>query len=268
MKYTISDTQIEFHGPDDQVAAVYVLDDPYKPHFRELYTPAGLSATMVSPVDHRHHKGLMYALKTTDVNFWEEDPGTGHCGVQDIQSTTEIEGGFQQDIHWREEMGGNHTYRETRTITCRAIENAFEWTWRTQRRALRDHELDVSFWLLELEDGRKVNYHGLGIRLPWAWCWGGKNYGTVECEGKPVSYKEASGTRASSVGFSSKVDGHWAPPTASVTIQQEQDFGWFAFREIFPYLSVGPTILGGFSVSEGETFDETYRILIADRPAG
>ncbi len=267
MTHTLTETHIEFRGPEGQIAGVYVLNDLFKPHFRELYTPAGHPVTMVSPIDHRHHKGLMYALKTTDVNFWEEDPGSGHCGVQDIQSTTGTEGGFRQEILWREEMGGLHTYQETRSITCRPLETAYEWTWHTRRTALRDHELDVSFWLLELEDGRNINYHGLGIRLPWAWCWGGKNMGTVECDGQPVTYQEAAGTTAKSVGFSNKVDGHWTPPVASVTIEQNSDFGWFAFRERFPYLSVGPTILGGFTVSEGETFDETYRILVADRPA-
>jgi len=253
------------------VAGEYVLDTPYKPFFRTLRTPAGHNCTLVSPADHRHHRGLMYALKTEEVNFWEEDPGTGQCGVQEILSTDLMEDGFRQTLLWREEQGGFHTYNETRTITCTPKGNGFEWSWHTKRVSLRDHRLIVSGWLLELEDGSKVNYHGLGVRLPWVWVWGGPkgdpgHFGTIEVNGAPASQNQASGSTVASVGLVGLIDGFWDPPRAAVTITQEQEFGWFALREGFPYLSVGPSILGDLDVAEGTETEETYRIFVEDRP--
>lgn len=72
---------------DGKQFAKYLLNDPFKPHFSSLKTPAGRETTLVSPGDHRHHKGLMYALRCEDLNFWEEHPGDGHCGVQEPRST-------------------------------------------------------------------------------------------------------------------------------------------------------------------------------------
>ncbi len=264
MKLDLNEERVRFESAG-RCAGEYVLNDRYKPHFRSIYTPAGHNCTLVSPGDHRHHKGMMYALKCEDVNFWEEDPGSGHCGIQEILSTELIEGGLRQELLWREEGGGLQTYRETRTITCEAEDKAFVWTWHTQREALRDHQLVVSFWLLELEDGRKINYHGLGIRLPWIWCWNGKAFGTVESNGEAVEYKQASGSQVKQLGFSGLIDGYWERTWAAVSIEQEQDFGWFALREGFPYISVGPSILGGLDVAQGQISEESYRIRVEDR---
>lgn len=262
------DQKIEF-CEQGTVAGVYRLDDLFKPHFSELRTPAGHAVTMVSPGDHRHHKGMMYALKCDDLNFWEEEPGSGHCGVQEVKQTELLEDGFEQELLWREESGGLLTYEERRKVTCSldAANRGYLWTWQSQRTALRDHQLVKSGWTVEIEDGRKINYHGLGIRLPWMWAYGDANMGSILANEMPLSDREACGRHDRSLGMWGLIDGCWQRTEARVTISQTHGFAWFVLRSGFAYLSTGPTIEEELSVQAGDNFSETYTILIQDQPA-
>ena len=47
-------------------------DVPYKPYADLLFSPAGVQVLRDSPMDHKHHHGLMYALSVDNINFWEE----------------------------------------------------------------------------------------------------------------------------------------------------------------------------------------------------
>ncbi len=251
----------------DKVAGHYVLDDPYKPYMHPLRTPAGHPVTVAMPGDHRHHKGLMYALKCEDVNFWEEEPGTGHCGMQEIRSTANAEGGIVQEILWREEGGGLQTYNEQRRITCELSEDSkrFEWTWSTRRESLRDHKLVKSPWSLADGSGRKINYHGLGIRLPWMWRFGNDNFNGVEQDGEPVKAEEAHGTTGSQIGWWGLIDGYWSPPKAAVTLRQEHGFGWFVLKGDFAYIAAGPSNLEEIEIRAGDVFEEIYHLTVEDR---
>lgn len=256
--------EVRFLG-DKVTAGIYRLDDPFKPYLHPMCTPKGHLVTNCSPGDHRHHKGLMYGLCCKDLVFWEENPGAGDCGVQEIVSTTPIEGGIRQELLWRAEKGDLHTYKETREITCMQEEDAFLWTWKTHRVALRSHRLVKSHWSMDLPDGRKVNYHGLGIRLPWMWCWGGPGQEMIELNGERVKAPDAAGTRARSVGFVGQIDGQWEHTDAAVNITQSQEYGWYVLRDGFPYLAVGPSNLEEVDVARGQVFDETYEIRVEDR---
>ena len=256
------------------VAGEYVLDDPFKPFFRTLKTPAGHNTVVVSPGDHRHHKGLMYGLRCADLNFWEEAPGSGHCGVhcgvQEILATETMEDGIRQELFWREEHGRLETYRETRAISCRREGDAFVWTWKTRRKALRNHRLVKSEWSLEIADDRKINYHGLGIRLPWVWAHGGddtRSCNGVDIAGDASTPSKACGTSGPEVTWWGLIDGHWCPPKAFVHMSQppEQAFTWFVLKGDFPYLAVGPTNGEEREVGKGEVFEESYTIRVGDR---
>jgi hypothetical protein len=219
------------------------------------------------PGDHRHHKGLMYALRCEDLNFWEEDPGSGHCGIQEIRETTVEDGALLQQILWREEGGRLHTYHEQRRVTCNLSDDRqrFEWTWSTRRESLRDHRLVKSPWSLEDQSGRKINYHGLGIRLPWMWRFGNDNFNGVEKEGHPVEAADAHGTNGSTMGWWGLIDGHWTPPKAAVTLRQDHGFGWFVLKGHFPYLAAGPSNLEELDVKAGDVFTEDFQITVEDR---
>ena len=254
-----------FFRHDGMLAGEYVLRDPFKPHFRILNTPKGHNTVLVSPGDHRHHKGLMYALRCADLNFWEED--LGESGVQEIIGTVGMENGIQQELLWRSIKGGRETYREVRSITgaFNPASHAFEWSWQTRRTALRDHQLIKSEWSMAIPDGRSINYHGLGIRFPWMWRYPGDWAGAVEVDGIPAEPVRVCGSSGAAVGFSGLIDGEWERTYAAVTLKQNQDFTWFVLKGDFPYLAVGPSNAEGFAVKAGEVFEETYEIVVEDR---
>jgi hypothetical protein len=255
---------------DGRAVGEYVLNDPYKPHFRSLRTPAGHETTLVSPGDHRHHKGLMYALRCEDLNFWEEIPRE-ECGVQTILDTKLMAdgSGIVQDLLWTDMDGGKETYREERRIsaTHEAASSAFVYTWHTRRTALRDHRLVKSPWSMKMPDGRRINYHGLGFRPPWMWCFPLDEFGAVEVNGTPCDPMEACGQTAEAVGFWGLIDGQWERTKAAVTLGQPagQGFTWFVLKKDFPYLSVGPSNAEELDISAGEVFEEHYTVRVEDR---
>ncbi|MFW6217603.1 MAG: DUF6807 family protein [Verrucomicrobiota bacterium] len=255
-------------GPD--VAGEYVIGDRFKPYLHPLRTPAGHVVTVAMPGDHRHHKGLMYGLRCADLNFWEEDPGSGQCGVQEVLDTEISAVGVCQQILWREEGGSLETYREEREISCAIREDgtAFDWTWISRRKALRDHRLIKSEWSLEVPDGRAINYHGLGIRLPWLWAFGGdeaRAFSGVDAGDRPSTPMSACGANGPKVTWWGGIDGHWSPPLAAVTLKQKQRDTWFLIKGDFPYLAVGPSNLEELEVAAGDTFEEHFTITVEDR---
>jgi len=58
---------------------------PRKPYVRELSTPGGVQILRDAVADHKHHHGLMFAIKVEGIDFWSETEknGTekprGHC---------------------------------------------------------------------------------------------------------------------------------------------------------------------------------------------
>ena len=254
------------------VAGRYVLNDPFKPYLHPLRTPAGHVVTDCMPGDHRHHKGLMYALRCADLNFWEEDVGTEQAGVQKGLSVEALDlgpgvAGLRQRVRWQHESGERPTYDETREIVCRqdATRRAHVWTWRSRRVALRAHRLIKSEWSMSLADGRKINYHGLGVRLPWMWAYPSESCNGVERAGEARPWRELCGESGPEIGFWGRIDGHWSAPVAGLRMRQAHGFGYYVAKESFAYLSAGPSNLQELEISVGQSFDETYEIIVEDR---
>ncbi len=84
---------------------------PKKPYVAELFSPAGVNILRDSPVDHKHHHSLMFAVAVDGVNFWaESDP----CGTQEPQAlptvkTVQADGVawqvLSQGVVWRDPAG-------------------------------------------------------------------------------------------------------------------------------------------------------------------
>lgn len=257
-------------------AGRYILDDPFKPYLHPLHTPAGHLVTDCMPADHRHHKGLMFALRCVDLNFWEEPAGTDQCGVQrsisieplgTTSSDAALSTGIRQRLSWEHESGDRATYDEVREIFCHPdpTSRAFVWTWRSHRTALRAHRLIKSEWSLAVPDGRKINYHGLGIRLPLMWAFGDDRINGAELGGRPASWAEICGTNGPEIGCWGMINGFWNPPIAAVTLRQTHGYGWFAIKAGFAYLSAGPSNINELDVTVGQTFSESYQVVVQDR---
>lgn len=221
------------------------------------------------PSDHRHHKGLMYALTATDVNWWEEVAVDGYVdtpGLQRIHSTEQTgDAEITQQLIWTDADGGRATFREMRVISCSWQEAGFvRWTWSADFEVLRDVELRHSIWNEE-HRGSMVNYHGLGIRFarefgfdPSTGMWQ-----SADALGAPAII----GTTAQSVTVTDLVDGEIPAPRVSLRITQVgSEHGWFAAQTPgFGWLSVGPTVLPErVRMSAGNVFHEEYFVDVAD----
>lgn len=167
------------------------------------------------------------------------------------------------------EDGAMATYHEIRTLRCRqdTAGRSYVWTWRSQRAALRPHRLIQSEWSLPASGDRKINYHGLGLRLPWAWAFSGDRFNGTERDGVACAPGDALGTTGSEVAMWGLIDGHWTPPRARVALRQDLGFAWFVLKGDFAYLAVGPSNAGPLDVAAGQRFDESYEIEVADLPA-
>jgi hypothetical protein len=265
MKILAQKEAVEFHGAKG-LAGRLVLDDRFKPYVCPLRTPEGHDVTLRMPCDHRHHKGSMYALRCVDLNFWEEEDGKADCGVERVVGRRMLENGVELDLHWARQDGALATYDEVRTLRCREVpeRRSYVWTWTSQRTALRDHQLIQSGWTIALPDGRKINYHGLGIRLPWSWAFGGNSFNGTEIDGAASAPEDAVGTTVKEVAMWGLIDGHWSPPCARVALRQNHGFAWFVLKGDFAYLAAGPTAAGPLDVRAGQTFAETYEIEVSD----
>jgi hypothetical protein len=64
------EVRLRFRG---RPVMVYVFpEEGWKPYVRDLHTMRGENLLRDAPEDHRHHHGLMYAVRVNGVNFWEE----------------------------------------------------------------------------------------------------------------------------------------------------------------------------------------------------
>jgi hypothetical protein len=144
----------------------------YKPYVKELCTVEGRNLLRDAPSDHRHHHGLMYAIRLNQINFWEEVPGSGvQKPVGNVSSSPVTgEGGrslvsLVQTLHW---LAPEHAFLPDTLDKALLIER------RTLTVAVDEPRREVSLhWRSEFEVGRSTpevtlggaNYFGLGARF-------------------------------------------------------------------------------------------------------
>lgn len=145
---------------NNRMVLLYVFGGvPFKPYIQELYTPSGINILRDSPSDHKHHHGLMFAVKVNGVNFWEEQtaPGTQkHIAGKD-ELPRDLEG-FTETLQWIGPDGSGVVLEESRTIVAHSVDGAAVSlaTWRSSLHGL---------------DGKPAptytgtNYNGLGMRF-------------------------------------------------------------------------------------------------------
>lgn len=136
----------------------------YKPYVKKLLTPHGINILRDNVPDHRHHHGLMFAVKVDGVNFWEERKDSGRqihrrFRNQGILTHRDTEVAyFAQEVDWIDPNGNELLLKEIRTLQlCRLTEfNANLLTWQSELSAPEDKgEVTIM--------GR--HYYGLGMRF-------------------------------------------------------------------------------------------------------
>jgi hypothetical protein len=69
--------EIEIRYGDKPLLVYASATNQFKPYVRELYTLSGENVLRDAPPDHKHHHGLMYAIRINGTNFWEERDAPG-----------------------------------------------------------------------------------------------------------------------------------------------------------------------------------------------
>jgi hypothetical protein len=270
MRLAVGRNEILIRADDGRLAGRYVYEDSYKPYLHPLMTPSGVVVSTFMPHDHKHHRALMYALRTPELNFWEErstegDEGVGrqqHVQLMDVVAAGETVG-FTQALEWRSLEGGVPVFSERRRVSCTLRAGAFSWTWGTSLEATEDAVLRMSQWSSPRKDGTLINYHGLGIRLPREFS-GDIAKVRVRLDGRPTEVAEAHGRIPQSIEFVGAVDGYWPVRFAGVRISQSQPNTLFIIKEPFAYIALGPSNDAPRLLKRGEVLTEDYAVDVFD----
>lgn len=272
MQLEVGQDSIEIMGEGRNVAGRYVYADPFKPYLHPLLTPSGVSMSAFMPHDHKHHRALMYALRTPELNFWEEWATTPeeqvgrqvHRGLTDVVESGDVVG-FTQALTWCAVDDESPIFLETRRLTCtlQGDGRGFTWTWCTQLDPQIDLTLRMSQWSAPRKDGTLVNYHGLGLRLPREFS-GDTAKVRIAIDGQHASVAEAHGQAPQSISFEGAVDGYWPVRFGGVRFSQSQSNALFIMKEPFAYIALGPSNLAPRTLIRGEIIQEDYAIDVFD----
>lgn len=269
MRLELTKHYVDF-ARESSLAGRYCYQDSFKPHIHPLNTPDGHTLSLRSPHDHLHHKGLMYSLRASDINFWEEyatsEAEKVGCQRHDAFSEVITEGdeiGFTERLTWLAGDGSLETFDEQRSLTCSYVGGAsacFHWKWSTKLVAKRDLTLTLSPWSITNKRGHRINYHGLGLRLRRDFgCTGGNK---LLLDGHPVSFYEALGSQPKEATFIGSLDE--TSGKAGVSIAPAASRGLFVLESPFAFISFGPTTLGAIALRAGHTLNDSYSILVFD----
>jgi hypothetical protein len=272
MRLKLAKTSIEISGEDGSLAGRYVYADPYKPYLHPLLTPSGVPMSAFMPHDHKHHRALMYALRTPELNFWEErvtvpEERVGRQVHRELADVVEVGDtvGFTQQLAWCAVDDKVPVFIETRRLSCTGSSDGhgFAWTWSTRLEAQSDVTLRMSQWSSPRADGALVNYHGLGLRLP-------REFGdsmaslVVRLDGRETTIANAHGQTPTSIEYRGAADGYWPVRFGGVRFTQQQPNALFIMKDPFAYIALGPSNLAPRALARGETIEEHYAIDVFD----
>lgn len=279
MKLVVATDHVDFLSSDGRLAGRYHHGDAFKPFVHPLNSPAGHTVSLARPHDHRHQKGLMYGLRTPDLNFWEEvttRPGEAvgrqrHVAFADVVSSGD-EIGFTETLAWEPAAGGDAVFEETRRLSCRRDGAAFVWTWDAILHVRRATTLIQSQWSRPDATGKMINYHGLSIRMVREFGGPTRNNALQLDDGPvrwnrnatPFDFATAMGVVPARVRFIGHLDGTWPVPRVAVTMTQWQENGLFIFDTPYALMSLGPSNLAERPLAAGAELRERYTVAVED----
>ena len=228
----------------DRVVMVYRHGDTIKPYVEQLLTPGGINILRDSPLDHKHHHGLMFAVAVDGVSFWEEREPFGREGSRNttlslargLVTKNEIRrgiplgwsvfGGCSEEVDWIGSANPKALLQETRTIEPGNFDGtkATVLTWQSR---------------LSLPAGKAsaaitgAEYFGLGMRFVQSMDKDGR---FINADGK-TGVANTNAKRSKWCAYSAQVDGK------PVTVAMFDDPGnyrypttWFTMEQPFAYL--------------------------------
>ncbi len=164
-------TSVLLRDGDRLLAEYRYADVIYKPYIKQLFTPGGINVLLDSPYDHKHHRGLMFAVAAQGSGFWIEERSEGRELHRSFKTSTADAAGTSgvamiEALEWVN-PAGDVLVREERSVAAHAAEgiDATLLTWRTK---LASADADKPLTL------RGDHYYGLGMRFVRAMDRGGK----------------------------------------------------------------------------------------------
>jgi hypothetical protein len=107
---------------DKPLVKYQYVENPAKPYVAELYSPEGVNVLRDSPIDHKHHHGLMFAVAVDGVDFWAEGDKFGLERHREGEEPRVIQRDGRswvvgtQKIDWGAPPGDKLLLRESRTM--------------------------------------------------------------------------------------------------------------------------------------------------------
>ncbi len=107
------------------------VENPAKPYVARLFSPAGVNVLRDSPLDHKHHHSLMFAVAVDGVDFWSENEKCGRQVHREARGPELLTmfglnwAAGEQKIDWVAPGDASLLLRETRTLAvCRTADTA------------------------------------------------------------------------------------------------------------------------------------------------
>jgi len=247
------------------VMQYFYVANPAKPYAAQLFSPGGVNVLRDSPLDHKHHHGLMFAVAVDGVDFWSETEKCGlqkHAGgeeakVRTIRDTRVAVGTQTQQIDWVGPGEGKLLMRETRTVAaCRLPEGPVTLVgWRTR---------------LEAPPGKDAitlsgsTYFGLGMRFVQSMDVGGK---FLNADGK-TGVAGTNDARSAWCACSAAADGK--PVTVAIfdfPTNPRHPATWFTLDQGFAYLSATLNLSKQpLKIESGKPLSLRYAVAVWDGP--
>jgi hypothetical protein len=254
------DSSVTVKRGDRSVLKYLYSKVPYKPYVSELYTPSGINVIRDSPPDHKHHHGLMFAIKVDGVNFWEEanSPGTEkHVGEMNAATSKgkDIGALLTEQLDWLGPDQGPVLLKESRMITVHpeAGPKVTLLSWGS------------NFSLPEGKASAVLTgtlYHGLGLRFLESM---DKAEGFFNAEGK-TGVEGTNDQRSSWCAFTAEADGK--PVTIALfdlDKNPRHPATWFTMNTAFSYMSATLNLSREpFDLQQGKSLTLVYGVALWD----
>ena len=252
------------HGGEK--AFSYVYDEAqFKPYVKELYSPGGVNVLLDSPADHKHHHGLMFAVKVDGVNFWEEVEQSGRQQPQNtiraIQVSDEEKSqiSYESTINWIQSHEEEVLLNEKRSITYTIPKNmdARFLSW-TSQLTLAENKSSAQL--------SGAHYHGLGMRFIRAMDENGRFF-TAGAKTGTIFRGEERLIPDIWCAYAANTGGKKQVTVAMFRDPRNpgEDTVWFTMKKPFAYLSATRAWHeNAFLLRAGETLSLTYHIAVMD----
>jgi Family of unknown function (DUF6807) len=228
LERTTSQIVVKIRG---KPTVIYQLAGGWKPYIKEFRDGSGINVIRDGPPDHRHHHGIMLAMRIDGVNFWEEQEQSGRQEQRQLLPVMEgaLAGvsyvSFGQDLAWTRPGDPLPLLQERRRLAvCFSEELGATLTdWRS---------------VLTVPQGRDgivlsgPNYVGLGVRFAASMDRGGPFRNANGQSG----VRGTDGAEAKWTAYSGPV-GRGRVATVAVFGDAKTPPRWFALDEPFAYLA-------------------------------